>query len=138
MRTTRQFLRHALLAEHAIACSDAAVSYRIEFDAMPRADHMLKLAVAQAGGFLEASLPRYSASLLQRNLGRQRRLRSLKMPQRASFYLNSSALLFLWTRLVKCLRWVFRLLCSLLIVLLRTMARFLAQPFMLVPRATAQ
>ena len=41
---------------------------------------MLKMAVAHAGGFLEASMARRLASLLQRDLGRQRRLRCLEMP----------------------------------------------------------
>jgi hypothetical protein len=49
---------------------------------MPVADHMLKMAVAHAGCFPEASMVRHSASLLQRELGGQRRLRCLKMPQR--------------------------------------------------------
>jgi hypothetical protein len=36
-------------------CSDIAVYYRIEFDAVPVADRLLKMAEAYAGGFLEAA-----------------------------------------------------------------------------------
>jgi hypothetical protein len=39
----------------AVACSDVTISYCIESGAMPAADYMLKMGVAHAGGFLEAS-----------------------------------------------------------------------------------
>jgi hypothetical protein len=48
---------------------------------MPVAGRLPGMAVAHAGGFLEeASTARCSASLLQRDLDRQRRLHCLKMP----------------------------------------------------------
>ena len=49
---------------------------------MPVADHLLKMTVTHAGGFLEVSTARCSASLLQRDLSRQHRLRCLERPQR--------------------------------------------------------
>jgi hypothetical protein len=65
---------------------DLAVCYCNKFNAMLVRGHLLRMTVAHAGGFPEASTARWPAPLLQRDLG-QRRLHCLKMPQHAPCYI---------------------------------------------------
>lgn len=46
----RDALMRLACRQHTIACSDVAVCYRKEFDAIPIADRRLRMAVARAGG----------------------------------------------------------------------------------------
>jgi hypothetical protein len=52
---TSDCYQHLASRLSAVACSDVTISYCIESGAMPAADYMLKMDVAHAGGFLEAS-----------------------------------------------------------------------------------
>jgi hypothetical protein len=85
-----------------VFCVHAATPCTLRTNTLPVADRMLKMAVAHAGGFLEASTARNSASPLQRDLGRQRRLCCLKMPQRTLCCFYFSIPLLSWTKLLKC------------------------------------